>query len=355
MQNKIPCTFMRAGTSRGPFLDLRDLPSNIEERDKILLRIMGSPDIKQIDGLGGAVFVTSKVVMVQPSERPEIDVDYLFAQVIIDKPIVDTNPTCGNMMSGVASFAIEKGWVKANHPETKIMVYNFNTDSTIEMVIQTPNKEINYTNGDFQIDGVNGSGAPILMNLFNIAGGTTGELFPTGNRKDNIDGIEISVVDAGNIMVLMKAENLGLKGTEDKSFFEKNTVLMNRIEKIRQAAAEKAGMGDVSLSVLPKVGLLSPPKVGGSIKSQYLTPHSLHPTHAVSGAVCIASASKANGTVASDLAIISKESEEKIVVEHPSGVIPIQLQVSNKNGKFTIVSAGTIRTARKLMDGHVYF
>ena len=145
---------MRAGTSKGPFLDLRDLPKDIEVRDKILLKIMGSPDKKQIDGLGGAVFVTSKLVMAQPSKRKGIDVDYLFAQVIMDKPIIDTKPTCGNMMSGVAPFAIEKGWVKAIHPETKVVVYNFNTDSTIEMVVQTPNGTVNYTNGNFAIDGV---------------------------------------------------------------------------------------------------------------------------------------------------------------------------------------------------------
>ena len=208
MQNKIPCTFMRAGTSRGPFLDLRDLPTDIEKRDKILLKIMGSPDKKQIDGLGGAAFVTSKLVMVQPSEREGIDVDYLFAQVIMDKPIVDTKPTCGNMMSGVAPFAIEKGWVEATHPETRVMVYNFNTDSTIEMVVQTPVGMVNYTGGDFSIDGVPGTGAPILMNLSGIAGGATGKLFPTGNRRDTINGIEVSIVDAGNLMMLIKAEDL---------------------------------------------------------------------------------------------------------------------------------------------------
>jgi len=346
---------MRAGTSRGPFLDLRDLPKEVAARDKVLLTIMGSPDKKQIDGLGGAVFVTSKLVMVQPSEREGIDVDYLFAQVIIDKPIVDTKPTCGNMMSGVAPFAIEKGWVKATHPETTVKVYNFNTDSTIEMLVQTPNREVNYTDGDFAIDGVKGTGAPILMNLSNIAGGATGKLFPTGNRRDTINGLEVSIVDAGNIMMLIKADDLGLTGLEDRAYFEENKKLMAQIEATRLAAGLKAGMGDVSESVLPKVGILSKPRVGGAIKSQYLTPRFLHPTHAVSGAVCIGTACKAKGTVASDLAEVSDDPFEKIILEHPSGIIPVNITVQGEGDEFTVLSAGTLRTARKLMDGYVYY
>ena len=316
---------------------------------------MGSPDKKQIDGLGGAVFVTSKLVMVQPSERAGIDVDYLFAQVIIDKPIVDTKPTCGNMMSGVAPFAIEKGWVKAAHPETTVKVYNFNTDSTIEMLVQTPNREVNYTDGDFAIDGVKGTGAPILMNLSNIAGGATGKLFPTGNRRDTINGLEVSIVDAGNIMMLVKADDLGLTGIEDRAFFEEHKKLMAQIEATRLAAGLKAGMGNVSESVLPKVGILSKPRVGGAIKSQYLTPRFLHPTHAVSGAVCIGTACKAKGTVANDIAEVSDDPFEKIILEHPSGVIPVNITVQGEGEEFTVLSAGTLRTARKLMDGYVYY
>lgn len=345
---------MRAGTSKGPFIDLRDLPSDTADRDRVLLKIMGSPDARQIDGIGGAAFVTSKVVMVQPSEREGIDVDYLFAQVIIDQPIVDTKPTCGNMMSGVAPFAIEKGWVKCTAPETKVMVYNFNTNSTVEMIVQTPDGAVNYTEGNFAIDGVPGTGAPILMNLFNIEGGATGKLFPTGNRKDVIQGHEVSVVDAGNIMMHISAQSLGLEGTEQPDFFAANPDLMGTIESIRIEAGKRAGMGDVSNSVLPKVGILSTPRSGGSVKSQYLTPHTLHPTHAVSGAVCISAAAKAEGTVASEVAMVSEENREKIIIEHPSGQIPIQIHVDTSD-EFKIISAGTLRTARKLMEGQVYF
>jgi len=353
-QKKIPCLFMRGGTSRGPYLDLRDLPSDETERNKLLLKIMGSPDLRQIDGLGGAEFVTSKVVMAAPSERAGIDVDYLFAQVIIDKPVVDTSPTCGNMMSGVGPMAIERGWVKATHPETKVMVYNFNTDSIMETVIQTPNGEINYTDGDLEVTGVPGTGAPIVMNLFKQAGGKTGKLFPTGNRMDNIQGIDVSIIDAGNIMMLARASDFGLTGKEDKQYFTKNKALMTKIESIRQQAGQMAGMGDVSEIVLPKVGLLLKPQAGGSIKSMYLTPHSLHPAHAVSGAVCVGTACKAKGTIAAELANVNDELVEKIILEHPSGYIPVVIEVSEEGPDFTVVKAGTLRTARKIMDGFVF-
>ena len=345
---------MRGGTSRGPYLDLRDLPTDEAERNQMLLKIMGSPDIRQIDGLGGAEFVTSKVVMAEPSKREGIDVDYLFAQVIIDKPVVDTSPTCGNMMSGVGPMAIERGWVKATHPETKIMVFNHNTNSIMETVVQTPNGEINYTDGDLEVTGVPKTGTPIVMNLFKQAGGKTGKLFPTGNRMDNIQGVDISIVDAGNIMMLARASDFGLTGKEDKHFFAENKALMAKIESIRLEAGRLAGMGDVSEIVLPKVGLLLKPQKGGTIKSMYLTPHSLHPAHAVSGAVCVGTACKAKGTIAAQLANINEERTEKIILEHPSGYIPVVITVTEEGKDFTVEKAGTLRTARKIMDGFVF-
>lgn len=346
---------MRAGTSKGPFLDLRELPSDPEERAVVLLRIMGSPDQKQIDGIGGAAFVTSKVVMAQPSEREGIDVDYLFAQVFIKEAIVDTKPTCGNMMSGVGHLAIERGWVKANDPQTRIMIYNHNTDTQIETILDTPNGKLNYVDGNTAIDGVPGLGAPVLMNLFRVAGGATGKLFPLGSRKTIIQGIELSMVDAGNLMILMKAIDFGLDGSEMPDYFVHHSEVMEKMEAIRLEAGRMAGMGDVSNSVLPKIALLSPARVGGNIKSQYFTPKTLHPTHAVSGAVCIGTACKAKGTVAADIAEVSKEAFEKIIVEHPSGIIPVQIEVEGEGENFDVVKAGTLRTVRKLMDGQVFY
>jgi len=352
---KIPCTFMRSGTSRGPYIDLRDLPKDTAERDKVLLKIMGSPDKKQIDGLGGATFVTSKVVLLQPSEREGIDVDYLFAQVVIDQPIVDTTPTCGNMMAGVGPYAIEQGWVKATHPQTSVHVYNFNTDSTIEVIAQTPNGEVNYTDGDLQIHGVPGVGSPIIMNFSNIEGGATGKLFPTGNIRDNIDGVDITVIDIGNLMMLVKATDLGLTGYEVAPFFANNKDFMQRIETTRRKAGLLAGLGDVSDKVLPKIGILAPPREGGTIASRYLTPKTLHPSHAVTGAICIAAASKCKGTVAADIAEATDAAAERILIEHPCGFIPVEIEVDTASAEFKVVKAGTLRTARKIMDGFVYY
>ncbi len=352
---KMKCLYLRSGTSKGPFLDLRDLPENITERDQILLRMMGSPDEKQIDGLGGAAFVTSKVVMVQPSNRAGIDVDYLFAQVFIKEALVDTKPTCGNMMAGVGHLAIERAWVKATHPKTSISVYNFNTDTKIEIIIDTPNGVLNYVNGETAIDGVAGTGAPVLLNLFKVAGGATGKLFPLGNRKMNIQGVNVSMVDAGNLTIQTRATDFDLDGTEMPDYFEQHPEIMAKMEAVRLEAGRLAGLGDVSQSVLPKIILLSKPRAGGHIKSQYFTPKALHPTHAVSGAVSIATACKAAGTVAAEIATVSASNVEKIIVEHPSGQIPIEIEVEGKADTFDVVKAGTIRTVRKLMDGYVYF
>lgn len=353
--NAIPAFYMRAGTSKGPFLDMRDLPSNIAERDKILLRIMGSPDPRQIDGLGGTETVTSKVVMAQPSTRKGIDVDYLFAQVDIANPIVDTNPPCGNMMAGVAPFAIEKGWVKPTHPETRVMVYNINTNTIIEEIVQTPNGVVQY-DGKVKIDGVPGTASPIIMNLFDQVGTKTGKLMPTGKPKEEIQGVSVTLLDAGTPMVLMKAADLGVTGLEDAAFFETHKDLMAKIEAIRLEAGLRMGLGDVKNSVLPKVGLLSKPsEAGHHIRSQYLTPHTLHPAHAVTGAICVGTALKIKGTVAAEVGTTNGEAKEMVIIEHPSGVIEVNL-VMEVNGDQTFVkSAGTVRTVRKIMEGFVFY
>lgn len=346
---------MRAGTSRGPFFDLRDLPKNIQERNKILLKIMGSPDPHQIDGLGGTETVTSKVVMVQPSNRPGIDVDYLFAQIDIENPVVDTTPPCGNMMAGVGCFAIERGMVKATVPTTRVMVYNINTSSVIEEIVQTPDGKVKY-DGSTKIDGVPGTAAPVIMNLFDQVGGKTGKLLPTGKKREEIQGIEVSLLDAGMPMVLIKAADLGMDGAEPADFFEKNKDLMAKIEKIRLEAGRRMGLGDVRESVLPKVGLLSKPRnAGNNIKSQYLTPHTLHPAHAVTGAICVGTALKIKGTVAADVGISNGKPQEIIVIEHPSGVIEINLEIETEGEKINVKKAGTIRTVRKIMEGFVFF
>jgi 4-oxalomesaconate tautomerase len=344
---------MRGGTSKGPFFDMRDLPSDVKKRNEILLKVMGSPDAKQIDGLGGTVTVTSKVVMAQPSTRKGIDVDYLFAQVDIDNPVVDTTPPCGNMMAGVGPFAIERGWVKATIPETKVMVYNINTKSIIEEIVQTPKGVVEY-NGNMKIDGVPGTAAPVVMNLFDQVGGKTGKLMPTGVIREKIQGIDVTLLDAGSTMLLVKASDLGLEGTEGGDFFEKNKDLMKKIESMRLEAGVRMGLGDVSNSVLPKVGILSKPRGAGNITSRYLTPKTLHPSHAVTGAICIGTALKIKGSVAADVGRTNGLPTEMIVIEHPAGVIEVNIEIEQKGEMINVKKAGTVRTVRKIMTGTVF-
>ncbi len=355
--NAIPALFMRGGTSRGPFFDKRDLPTNVAERNRILLKVMGSPDARQIDGLGGTVTVTSKVVMAEPSKRKGIDVDYLFAQVDIENPIVDTLPPCGNMMAGVGPFAIEKGWVKATNPETRVMIYNINTKSTIEEIVQTPNGKVKY-DGNVHIDGVPGTAAPVILNLFDLVGGKTGKQFPTGQRKEKINDIDVTIIDAGQTMVLLKAADLGMKGDENEAFFVENKALMAQLEAIRLEAGRRAGMGDVKDSVLPKIGILSAPKDSkNNIQGRYLTPKTLHPSFAVTGSIAVGTALKVRGTVAAEVGKENGQNRELVIIEHPSGVIEanIEMKLDPKGVGLILEKAGTIRTVRKIMEGWVFF
>jgi 4-oxalomesaconate tautomerase len=352
---RVPCTYMRGGTSKGPFFDKRELPANKKDRDSIILKVMGSPDHNQIDGLGAAVTVASKVVMAEPSKRPNIDVDYLFAQVDIDNPIVDTLPPCGNMMAGVGPFAIEKGWVKATIPETRVRIFNINTNSIIEEIVQTPNGKVEYS-GNAQIDGVPGTAAPIIMNLSDQVGGKTGKQLPTGKLKEIINGIEVSIIDAGSLMVLIKAKDLGLVGNENKAFFDDNKELMKKVEAIRLEAGLRAGMGDVSESVLPKIGILSSPtEAKHHIRSLYFTPKTLHPSHAVTGAICVGAALKLKGTVASEVGKENGQNREFIIIENPAGVIEVNIEMKNTNKGLQLDKAGTLRTVRKIMEGYVFY
>jgi 4-oxalomesaconate tautomerase len=281
-------------------------------------------------------------------------VDYLFAQIDISNPIVDTAPPCGNMMAGVGPFAIERGWVKATVPQTRVMVYNINTNSVIEEIVQTPFGVVEYA-GTTAISGVPGTAAPVVMNLSDVVGGKTGKLLPTGLAQEVIQGVAVTLLDAGIPMVLLRADALGLTDTENAAFFATDTTLMARIERIRLEAGRRMGMGDVTKSVLPKVGLLARPvSAANNIRSWYLTPHSLHPAHAVTGAICVGTALKLPGTVAREVGRTTEQPTEMIIVEHPSGVIEVQLETEANGAGLTLKKAGTVRTVRKLMDGNVY-
>lgn len=347
----VPCLFMRGGTSRGPYFLASDLPSDVATRDRVLLAAMGSPDARQIDGLGGATVTTSKVAMVSKSSRPGCDVDYLFAQVDIGKALVDTSPSCGNILAGVGPFAIERGLVAAQDGETRVMIHNVNTQSRIEAIVRTPGGVVAYA-GDARIDGVPGTASPIMLNFMDVIGSICGAMLPTGKVRDVIDGVEVTCVDVAMPMILLRASDLGLAGTEGKEAFEGSPERMARIEAIRRKAGEMMGLGDVADKVVPKVGVLSPPRQGGTITSRYLTPHALHQAHAVTGAVCIASACALPGTIAHEVATPDTANPRTVWIEHPLGSIDVALTVKGSGADMEIV-AGTLRTARLIMRGEV--
>ena len=348
----IPCLFMRGGTSRGPFFNAKDLPTDIATRDRVLLAVMGSPDVRQIDGLGGADTVTSKVAIVSKSTRPGVDLDYLFAQVDINKPLVDTAPSCGNMLAGVAPFAIETGMIKATDGDTRVMIFNVNTESRIEALVQTPGGQMRYT-GDARIAGVPGTAAPIILNFMDVVGSVSGKLLPTGKVRDMIDGVEVTCIDVAMPMILMRASDFGLEGTENRAHFDANKPLFARVEKIRMEAGQRMGFGDVSDKVIPKVGLLSKPRTAnGTITSRYLTPHTLHQAHAVTGAVCVASACAVVGSIAHELARPDSANPRTIWIEHPSGEVDVLLKTTGTGADMDVI-AGALRTARPIMRGDV--
>lgn len=353
MQTRIPCVLMRGGTSKGPFFLARDLPADPGLRDAVLLRVMGSPDWRQIDGLGGADSLTSKVVIISPSKRDDADVDYLFAQVVVDRPIVDTSPTCGNMLSGIGPFAIEQGLVPASDPETRVRIYLVNIDACVEATVQTPGGQVTY-DGDMAIDGVPGTSAPVKLAYLGAVGAKTGKLLPTGNATDIIEGIEVSCVDVATLMVIARAESFGKTGYESKAELDADEEFFARLEAVRRAAAAKMGLGDVSDRVIPKFGIVAPPTGDGSFAARFFVPTNTHAGMAVTGAVCLGSASVIAGSVVNAVARGNgAEGRRTVLIEHPTGRISVRLESGGSPDKPDIRRAAIVRTARRLFEGNV--
>ena len=352
MQTRIPCVIMRGGTSRGPFFLLSDLPADAKTRDEVLLSAMGSPHDYQVDGIGGARSLTSKVAMISRSKQPGADVDYLFAQVLIDQPLVDTKPNCGNMLIAVGPFAIDAGLVPAKDPETVVRIYNVNTKTLVEAIVQTPGGKVTYA-GDAAIDGVPGTAAPVGINFKGGIGSVTGKLLPTGKPLDVIDGIDVSCVDVAMPTIFMRAEQLGKTGHETPEELDADKALFERMEAIRRKAGVLMGMGDVSQGVVPKISLLSKPANGGTIASRYFVPDACHKAHAVTGTVCVAAACSIPGTVASTLVTLPSAPQGVIKLEHPSGIIAIDFDADFTNGKQELRRAALIRTARRIFEGNI--
>jgi 2-methylaconitate cis-trans-isomerase PrpF len=343
----IPCVLMRGGTSKGPFFLASDLPAAAGDRDKILLSVMGSGHPLQIDGIGGGNPVTSKVAIVGPATIPGADVDYLFAQVRVDQQIVDTSPNCGNMLAAVGPFAIEAGLVPVRGETTLVRIHNVNTGKLIEADVPTPHGNVSYL-GEAAIDGVPGSAAPIALTFMDAAGARTGQLFPTGKPVDSIDGVDVTCIDCAMPMVLVEAGAIGASGFETMAHLNADKTLLDRLEKLRIAAGERMGLGDVRNQVTPKPVLLSRPKSGGDVNVRYFMPHQCHPSLATTGAVGIATACINEGTVAS-LLVGTRKPPLVLSIEHPGGHLDVKLH--ERDGK---VVAGILRTARRLFEGHVF-
>jgi 2-methylaconitate cis-trans-isomerase PrpF len=353
MQTKIPCVIMRGGTSRGPFFKLSDLPADVATRDAVLLSVMGSPHQIQVDGIGGSHSVTSKVAMISKSKHPGADVDYLFAQVQIHEAFVDTKPNCGNMLVAVGPFAIEAGLVPARNGETTVRIFNVNTQSLVEAIVQTPNGEVTYE-GNAAIDGVPGTAAPVGINFQSAIGSVTKRMLPTGRPLDVIDGVEVSCVDIAMPLVMMRAADLGKSGHETPDELDADRELMARMEAIRRKAGVLMGMGDVARNVVPKLALLSAPRGDGHIATRYFVPETCHKSHPVTGTVCIASACAIPGTIAAQIAPLRPAPQGMLKIEHPSGTILIDLDADFSGGKQDLRRAALIRTARRIFDGYVH-
>lgn len=352
MLTAIPCMVMRGGTSKGPFFLASDLPQDPVQRDRVLLAVMGSEHIRQIDGIGGGDSLTSKAVIVSGSARPGVDLEYLFAQVAVGGDTVDTEPNCGNMLAAVGPFAIERGLVEARSPQTTLRIFNRNTGKMVEAIVQTPGGKVTYQ-GETAIDGVPGRSAPVVLNFLDGAGAKTGTLLPTGSAVDVIDGVEVSCVDFASPLVLMPAAAFGRTAHESKAALDADRSLFERVDAIRLAASRRMGLGDARDKVLPKVALLGPPAYGGTVSSRYLTPWTCHAAHAVTGALCVAAACHVPGSVAQQ---IVPGATDRIVIEHPAGKIETRVQASSSGAGMEpiIARAGVVRTARLLLAGRTF-
>jgi 4-oxalomesaconate tautomerase len=351
VQASAPVMWMRGGTSKGGYFLASDLPSDTAERDAFLLRVMGSPDPRQIDGMGGADPLTSKVAVVNRSARERIDVDYLFLQVFVDQAIVTDAQNCGNILAGIGPFAIERGLVAATGDETRVTIFMENTGQVAVATVQTPGGVPTYA-GDAKIDGVPGSHAPVPLEFRDTAGSSCGALLPTGNAADTIEGVRCTLIDNGMPCIVFKAEDVGATGYETREELESDAFagLRAKIETIRLAAGPLMNLGDVKDKSVPKM-LVAPPQHGGAVTVRSFIPHRAHATIGVLGAVSVATACLLEGSPAASVAVVPDGSRKTLSVEHPTGEMTCVLEVDDIG---QVTSAALLRTARKLMDGEVF-
>jgi 4-oxalomesaconate tautomerase len=350
MSEGVRAMWMRGGTSKGGVFLADDLPSDPVARDRFLLRAFGSPDTRQIDGMGGADPLTSKVAVVGPSTREGVDVDYLFLQVFVDEAIVSDAQNCGNMLAAVGPFAIERGLVAAQDGETPVTIFMVNTGKIATAVVRTPAGMVSYE-GDARIDGVPGSSAPIPLAFADIAGSSCGALLPTGHAVDQIEGIAVTLIDNGMPSVVLRAADVGVTGYEDRETLDANAALKARIEAIRLKAGPLMNLGDVTDKSVPKMMLVAAPRQGGAISVRSFIPHRCHASIGVLGAVSVATACLIEGSPAHELAAIPDGPTKTLDVEHPTGSTGCVITVDEDG---TVTSAAMLRTARKLFDGVLF-
>ncbi|RBP47159.1 4-oxalomesaconate tautomerase [Arenicella xantha] len=354
-QTAINYMMLRGGSSKGLYFNAADLPSDTERRDQILLDALGR-DARQIDGLGGGTPLTSKAALVSVSSQPDCDLDYLFCQVVVGENRVDTAPNCGNILAGVGPFAIESGMLKAQDGETRLRIYMVNSGKECEVIIQTPNRRVEYT-GSASISGVLGTAAPIVCNYFELAGSACGQLFPTGNTLDTIDGVDVTCIDNGMPVVLLNATDFDISGYETPAELDANQVLKARLQSIRLQLGPLMGLGNVDGAAVPKMCLISPPQGSGIVNTRTFIPYKCHDAIGVLGAVSVATACLAPKSVATGVATLPASNADgsfSLSVEHPSGEFTCVLNAERSEQSFKVTSAGLVRTARLLSRGQVY-
>jgi 4-oxalomesaconate tautomerase len=345
---------MRGGTSKGLYFLASDLPADTAARDAALLAAMGSPDPRQIDGMGGAHPLTSKVALVSPSTHADADVDYLFLQVAVDKAEVSDSQNCGNLLAGIGPFAIEHGLVKATGDLTHVRIHMLNTKSIAVASIQTPGGQPRY-DGDARIDGVPGTAAPIPIDFLDVAGSSCGALLPTGQAVDLVNGVEVTCIDNGMPVVVMRAKDFGKSGYESPDELEADAALKAQVEAIRLAVGPLMNLGDVSKKTVPKMCLVAPAQHGGAICTRNFIPHRVHEAIGVFGAVSVATACVTPGSIAAEVAGIEDvEAVKSLEVEHPTGFFTVDMDVTVTDGAVSVHRSALLRTARKLMTGEVY-
>ncbi|WP_267397081.1 MULTISPECIES: 4-oxalomesaconate tautomerase [unclassified Sphingomonas] len=350
MSDGIRAMWMRGGTSKGGFFLAEDLPAETVARDAFLLSAFGSPDPRQIDGMGGADPLTSKVAVVSRSSHDGADVDYLFLQVFVDQAIVTDSQNCGNMLAGVGPFAIERGLVAPTGDQTRVSIFMVNTGKLATATVQTPGGTATYA-GDARIDGVPGTSAPIPLAFADIAGSSCGALLPTGHAADEIEGVLVTLIDNGMPCVVLAAADVGITGYEDRETLDADGAVKARLEAIRLKAGPLMNLGDVAEKSVPKMMVVAPPRAGGAISVRSFIPHRVHASIGVLGAVSVATACLIEGSPAAAVAVVPEGRAETLDVEHPTGATGCVIELDEAG---EITGAAMLRTARKLFDGLLF-